>query len=872
MFNKMSRLLRPILFYTFFALIFLSSAQLGAQGHRILYVTPEMYPFTAEGGLSNVMESIPEAVIAEGEEADLVMPLWSFINKGTTSGIKDTDKYIEVKTVWGGTLKARLSINKTRGGVNVIFINDPVDSEGNSMGLFTVPEGKSIYDETDEQKADDRNIKKFAFFDDAVLEVIEQKGTDYYDIIHTNDWTTALVPWRIKFDTRYQNIESKNIYMMHNIGTGAQGLFGEDKVRLWGIDPKYLNPFIKGSVSNFGSLNLTKAGGGAADVLTTVSPEYAEDIKVVRSDGKNMNLLEGFLNSKEIIGIGHGTDAKRFDPSISNIKYPFNEKDFTKNKLMNKYFVQHKDNIDLPVKDVPLFIVTTRGDEQKNSSLAYEAIKMLLAKGEDIQVIIMGNGYEKVFLDGLDLKTRFESLSQKYEDKLVAIPFDKSFQAQLEAAADFQLIISDFEPGGVEPNIAKLNKVVSIVHPVNGLKNSVVGANDPQGRPQTGIIVKDLDFKNHKVESIYAVAMAMKDAINLYENVNKLRKIRSNMAGNYSWRPAAKKYVELYNKVAGDGKTPGDEGQTPVVVTPITDPVIPGSDGDGVKSEISDAEGTVVSVADKDYYERLSSITDFLTKKYGKPTTTYDFVTSTGATGVANVNTKGVYIVLKSQTGIIDFTAKDLPKEVFPLFKEEYRKGKMPTEMFNIGNKIHDNGKFLEDVGFKNTFKGKMAVVAMLTGDEQTEVEKILYATMPAEEKARLFDGDLSEIYAEAVYKQDMRTVLLMYTGEESGTDTYLVNTALEHLSDDFEANNNGKLSPKTLIILAREDVLSFMLTVANYESNKVLYEGKTAKIIELFKEGLEVVGSKYNAEYYLKPEITEIRTKLKDFKLELMK
>ena len=537
MFSNYFRPFRRLPIYVLTLAIVLSSFSLFAQSEsplRVLYATPEMYPLVATGGLGEVAEFIPAAVVKEGNKVDVILPKWSVIDLAT-HGITPMGQSITVTMPWGEVEADLYEIKyKTKRGVRVILVDSPKGSN-----YFDVPKGQRIYYE----KEYEENIVKFSFFSKAVLEYAKMKGSSYYDVIHANDWTTALVPWYKKYLPRYSELTAKTVYSIHNLGSAFQGTFDQSKLWLLEIDPKYLDPSIEGSVLNFDHINLTKAAISSVDQVATVSHQYSLDIK-----GKKYgNNLDGALTTRDIVGIAHGVDLERYDPSTNGIRYMFDETNFTEKKLLNKGYVM--DLLGLPLVDVPLFIVTSRGDAQKNAVLMYETLKRVLSKYK-MQVVVMGDGYENIQMDVREnLKQKFEELQRVYNPKLRFMKYDASFHPQLEAAADAQIVISAFEPGGLEPDKAKLNKVICIVHPVNGLKEAVIDIDDAQSRPQTGIKVYDLDMDLDKEGSIERLAYGMKRAIDKYSDVDRLKAIRTNMEGDYSWTHSGKAHVDMYKKL-----------------------------------------------------------------------------------------------------------------------------------------------------------------------------------------------------------------------------------------------------------------------------------------------------------------------------------
>ena len=139
---------------------------------KVLYAASEALPFMASGGLADVAGSLPQALRKRLIGARVVMPLYDTIRQE----LKDTMTF-------------------------VTHISVPVAWRRQYCGIFEARHNGVIYYLLDNQYYFKRDriyghyddAERFAFFARAVLEIIPHIGFKP-DIIHCNDWQSALTP------------------------------------------------------------------------------------------------------------------------------------------------------------------------------------------------------------------------------------------------------------------------------------------------------------------------------------------------------------------------------------------------------------------------------------------------------------------------------------------------------------------------------------------------------------------------------------------------------------------------------------------------------------------------------------------------------
>lgn len=471
---------------------------------KVLYATSEAAPFLKTGGLGDVLGALPKAVADEGIDARVIMPLYSNIPhtlKSQMEFIANFDVTISWRKTYCGVFRA------TVGKVIYYFIdNEQYFSRGN------------IYGEYDDSE-------RFAFFSKAVLDVLNL--VDFFpDVIHVNDWQTALLPVYLeafyRADVRYRNI--KTVLSIHNIE--FQG--------------KY-NPIILGSIFgldiNFrsllmydGNINLLKGAIETCDMITTVSNNYAQEIlHETHSHGLHNILIP---RQYKLRGIVNGIDTDVFNPETDSAIYNNFNYETIRFKSLNKKALQKEMGLEVN-NNIPIIGMVTRLTAQKGIDLICEVAEELASL--PVQIIALGTGDSH--FEGF-----FHSWEQRHHDKIRGyVGFSGAMAQKIYAGADMFLMPSKSEPCGLSQLIAMRYGTVPIVHTVGGLKDTVAPFN-PETKEGTGITFQSFNA--------YDMLDAVRRAIDLYTNKPMWRAVRKNaMAGDFSWKNPAKQYIEIYKEI-----------------------------------------------------------------------------------------------------------------------------------------------------------------------------------------------------------------------------------------------------------------------------------------------------------------------------------
>lgn len=471
--------------------------------NRIIFLGSECAPFVSTGGLSDVMGSLPKSLAKNSDlDVSVMLPLYGGINpelRKKFSFITSFNVSVGWRSQYAGVFLYELD------NVKYYFIDNEYyfKREGNIYGFYDDGE-------------------RFAFFSRACLDAIARLNI-YPNVLHCNDWQTAGSIIYLKGmyfrDENFKKI--KTVYTIHNIE--YQGKFDMDTFSsLFGFSEN-----IKNFVEFDGCVNLMKGAIEMSDVVSTVSPTYAQEIKnafyahglenIIR---RNENKLIGILNGIDVDYYNPETDAYLFENySVTNL----DGKKTCKKKLQKM--------LGLPVReDIPIIAIISRLVSHKGLDLVKATFDNLLTS--DVQVIILGKG-ERGF------EEYFTNLSNTYKGKCVTIiAYNQDLSRKIYSGADIFLMPSKMEPCGLSQMIASRYGTVPIVRETGGLNDSIKAFNGDNGNGFT--------FKEYNA---YDMLYVINQAVRAFKNKDWLELQKRVMLTDFSWNYQATKYKELYDKL-----------------------------------------------------------------------------------------------------------------------------------------------------------------------------------------------------------------------------------------------------------------------------------------------------------------------------------
>lgn len=427
---------------------------------KVLFASSECAPFFKTGGLGDVAGALPKELAKKSEisSVGVILPYFKNEMKEEYRSLLVDEFYDFVDVGWRHEYFGVKTLVKDN--VKYYFLdNEHYFGRGHLYGY-----------------GDDG--ERFAFFDLAVCQLLEK--LDFIpDILHVNDWQTAMIPFLLKEKYKWINAYSdiQSVLTIHNIE--FQGVMqGDALTELFGMG---MERYFEGVVRHNGMLNMLKTGILYADRVNTVSPTYAKEIQTSEFGGG----LEGVLQyvKGKISGILNGIDYEIYDPEkYKQISYHFNSLDLT-GKAKMKAELQKR--VFLPINpDIPVIGMVSRLTNQKGFDLVLSQLEELLK--EEVQIVLLGTGFP-------ELEEGFKYFAQKYPDKLSAnIAFYLQFAQEIYAGSDLFLMPSAFEPCGLSQMIAMRYGTLPIVHEIGGLRDTVVPFN-PVTKEGTGFGFIDFD-------------------------------------------------------------------------------------------------------------------------------------------------------------------------------------------------------------------------------------------------------------------------------------------------------------------------------------------------------------------------------------------
>ena len=373
------------------------------------------------------------------------------------------------------------------------------------------------------------DAERFAFFSRAVIELCKRLG-ESPDILHCNDWMTGFIPAFLK--TAYAGdpffASTKTMFTIHNIG--YQGTFDSGKLSALGFDPA-LDRTDNG-FELYGQASALKIALVTADVITTVSPKYAEEIQTPEYGGN----LDGLLRARrnDLIGILNGVDYEEWnpgtDPFIAAHYWPDNlaGKRACKEDMLRSFW--------LPIEaDRPTFGIVSRFTSQKGIELVLEIAPRIIEAGASLMVVGSGEGH---------YEHGFQQLHDQYPGRVgVYIGFNNGMAHKVEAGADMFLMPSAYEPCGLNQIYSLKYGTIPVVRATGGLDDTVQSF-DRMSRTGNGFKFPYYDSGKF-LEVVY-------EALITYQDPELWHSLMLNaMHADFSWERSAEHYIHVYELLVG---------------------------------------------------------------------------------------------------------------------------------------------------------------------------------------------------------------------------------------------------------------------------------------------------------------------------------
>jgi starch synthase len=482
----------------------------------VLSVASEAVPLIKTGGLADVAGALPEAVAPHGVAMTTMLPGYPSVMKsmGRANAVHHYDALLGEP--------ARLLAGKISG--QPLLVLDAPGFFARDGGPYGDTSGKDWPD----------NGRRFAALSRAAADVAGGivKGKRF-DLLHAHDWQAAMAPAYLRLaPAGKQSVPS--VMTIHNMA--FQGNFAPELFQALGL-PKAA--WSMNGVEYHGGVGFLKAGLEAASAITTVSPSYAEEIRLAEF---GMG-LEGLISSRgdRVSGIVNGIDMAVWDPATD----PALAQTFTARTLAkragNKRALEKLFGLDS--EDGPLFTVITRLTWQKGMDVLIEVLDHLVGIGG--RLALLGSG-------DAALEAAFHAAATRHPGRIgIRTGYDEALSHLMQGGGDAILVPSRFEPCGLTQLYGLRYGCVPVVARTGGLADTVVDANLAAlaGGVATGIQFTGVHYQG--------LAGAINRAVTLYRQPATWQAIQRNgMKADFSWARSGKAYADLYASLIADTLRP----------------------------------------------------------------------------------------------------------------------------------------------------------------------------------------------------------------------------------------------------------------------------------------------------------------------------
>ena len=482
---------------------------------KILMVSSEAVPYAKTGGLADAVSALAITLSNMGHDVKIVIPRYYKI---------DRSQLLQLQGPMGvpaGQVEAWTAVYKTtRPGCDKLEVYF-IDHEGcfGRDGIYGVPGETDFHD----------NPYRFALLCHGAFQLCRK--IDWYpDIIHAHDWSAALALSLLKHVYRWQDFGgTAGVISIHNLG--YQGQYSKDSFPALGMD---WGLYYGASIEHDGGINFLQTGIASAEMVTTVSPTYAEEIKTAEG-GFGM---DGLLRARgdAVRGILNGCDTKAWNPEIDKkIPATYSAKNM-KGKAICKAELQKRFGLEQN-PDIPVFGVVTRLADQKGIAElfapSYGCLYSLCAN-MNIQFVVLGSGEAWC-------ENEINVLQSKLPNFRAYIGYNDELSHLIEAGSDFFVMPSHYEPCGLNQIYSMIYGTLPIVRRTGGLADTVQNYNESTGEG-TGFM-----FDAITPSALYnTVGWAVYAYYNKKDHIKAMR-LRG-MKSVFSWEDAAKKYLEVYDE------------------------------------------------------------------------------------------------------------------------------------------------------------------------------------------------------------------------------------------------------------------------------------------------------------------------------------
>jgi len=490
----------------------------------IVMVSSEAIPFAKTGGLADVVGTLPSRLVELGHRCSVFLPAYSRVFR---AGVAVQDTHAGFVTDIGGKPKAVRLLKATYGDppVDYYFIDQP--------HYFERP---NLYGDQYSDYQD--NCERFAFFCRSVVRAIERLSLPV-DVVHCHDWQSGLVPAYMR--TRMGSMEwcnhAASVMTVHNLA--YQGRYWVHDMHWTGLDWKH---FTMDRMEFHNDVCFLKTGITFADIVTTVSPNYAQEIQRPEFGCGLDGVLRGL--GDRLVGIVNGVDYSVWDPWVDPLlPQPYGVENWITGKATCKAELQKELGLTVD-PSIPVIGLVGRLAGQKGWDLVIPLIERSLSN-RHVQWAILGSGEHR-------FQSALHELAAKAPDRVgVRLEFSDRLAHAIESGADLFLMPSQYEPCGLNQLYSLRYGTVPLVHAVGGLVDTVTDVSDYtiDDKSATGFV-----FYAYTLDSL---AGCLDRALDILTREPLIWKqiVETGMQQDWSWAKSAIQYESIYKRACAMPRT-----------------------------------------------------------------------------------------------------------------------------------------------------------------------------------------------------------------------------------------------------------------------------------------------------------------------------
>ena len=481
----------------------------------IVMVSSECAPLAKVGGLGDFVQGLSRELQRQGHHLEVILPDYDHVQHDSLHHCQVAyhELWVPFYQEW---IRCTVRVTVAEGLRCYLIAADSVHGFFKRGFCYGAPD----------------DAERFAFFSRAVLEFLYKSGKQP-DILHCQDWQTALVPVLLTEMYRALGLHRPKVcYTLHNLG--HQGLTGDYVLRQVGLDPaRLMTPARLQDRQQAQAVNLMQGGIVYAQAVTTVSPRYAWEVQHSEQGQGLQGVLQEY--AWKFTGILNGLDYDIWNPAHDPHLTTRYGPDTLADKYANKQALRRR--FWLQEAHKPIVAVVSRLDYQKGGDLMIHALHESLR--QNAQFVLLGAATDAA------MQQRFQALKQQFNDNPdchLELAYDEALAHQIYAGADILVIPSIYEPCGLTQMMAMKYGVVPVVRRTGGLADTVFDANyaDQAFHQRNGYVFND--YTPDGLES------ALHRAIGLWHQYPAyFRQLRLNgMHCDYSWYHPAQRYLQIY--------------------------------------------------------------------------------------------------------------------------------------------------------------------------------------------------------------------------------------------------------------------------------------------------------------------------------------